>query len=106
MEEGAVDDIKIRYLSYGPLKSIKSYGGIMVNGYKFHSRNYGQYKATMNSGVCCSGSLYDDNKLDYYRVIKEILDGIRYDDQHKIIDVKHRSRLQTYEPFILVEQVL
>ncbi|PIN05533.1 hypothetical protein CDL12_21923 [Handroanthus impetiginosus] len=58
----------------------------------------------MNSGVCCRGSLYGDNKMNYYGVIEEILDGIRYDDQYKLIDVKHRSRLQAYEPFILTKQ--
>ncbi|PIN16413.1 hypothetical protein CDL12_10940 [Handroanthus impetiginosus] len=46
----------------------------MVNGYRFHTRDYGQQKATMNSGVCCRGSLYGDNEMDDYGVIEEILE--------------------------------
>ncbi|PIM99762.1 hypothetical protein CDL12_27738 [Handroanthus impetiginosus] len=81
----------------------------MVNGYRFHTRDYGQYKATVNSRVCCRGNLYDDNELDYYRFTEEIMElvyvdqgnnvfilccywfdpvsGIRYDDQYKLIDI-------------------
>ncbi|PIM99180.1 hypothetical protein CDL12_28329 [Handroanthus impetiginosus] len=46
----------------------------MVNGYRFHTRDYGQHKATMNSGVCCRGSLYGDKEMEYYWVIEEILE--------------------------------
>ena len=38
VEKDVVDIIKIRYLCYGPLKFVKSYGGIMVNGYSFTPR--------------------------------------------------------------------
>ena len=126
MQAGAVEDMKIRHLSYGPSKQVKSYNGIVVNGYRFHTREYEQHKTTNNSGVCCRGSSYGEDEIDYYGVVEDIIElsyvgnnnnvfvfrcnwfdpinGVRLDPSYKLVDVKPRSRLQTYEPFILAQQ--
>ena len=54
-----------------------------MNGYKFHTQQYGQNKSTMNSGVCVKGNTYNENKRDYYGIIEEILE-LQYlgDDNH------------------------
>ena len=45
---------------------MKCYNGYYVNGFKFHTQCYGQYKKTMNSGVYVKGSSYNENEIDYY----------------------------------------
>ena len=69
-----ITDQRIRDLSYGPSKIVYSYSGYIVNGYRFHTREYGQNMSTINSGVCVKRSTYNENEYDYYGVIEEILD--------------------------------
>ena len=75
----------IQKMSYGPSKSVTCYNGIIVNGYRFHTREYGQNKATINSGVCVRGSIYGDNDLDYYGIIEEILELSYLGAQNKVL---------------------
>jgi len=96
-----------------------------VNGYRFHTRDYGRNKSTMNSGVCVKGSAYNENEIDYYGILEEVIElqflgqdnnvflfkchwfdptSIRHDTTYGLIDVKHKSKLSTYEPFILAAQ--
>lgn len=121
-----VEDQLIRQMSYGPSKHVTSYNGIIVNGYRFHTKENGQNKATMNSGVCVQGSIYGENDLDYYGIIEEILElsylgcqnkvflfrchrfdptnGVNVHEKFGIVDVKPKSRLHSNEPFVLVSQ--
>ncbi|KAJ1410164.1 hypothetical protein SESBI_22193 [Sesbania bispinosa] len=89
---GQVNDEIIRQMSYGPSKHVTYYNGIIVNGYRFHTKEYGQNKATMNSGVCVRGNIYGENELDYY------------DAGYGLVDVKPKSRLHSNEPFVLASQ--
>ena len=47
---------KIRPLAYGPSKYMMYCNGCNVNGFKFHTHEYGYHKITMNSGVCIMDS--------------------------------------------------
>ena len=79
----------------------------------------------MNSGVCVKGSAYNENEIDYYGILEEVIElqflgqdnnvflfkchwfdptSIRHDTTYGLIDVKHKSKLSTYEPFILAAQ--
>ena len=79
----------------------------------------------MNSGVCVKGSTYNESEYDYYGIVEEILqlqyliqdnhiflfkchwfdpNSIRNDTTHGIVELKHKSKLNTYEPFILASQ--
>ena len=79
----------------------------------------------MNSGVCVKGSAYNENECDCYGIIEEILElqylgddnhiflfkchwfdpkFVRNDTTYGIVDVKHKSSLNTYDPFILAAQ--
>ncbi|GKD66197.1 Myb domain protein 62, partial [Tanacetum coccineum] len=42
---------EIRILSRGPLNSVNSYSGCMVNGYKFHTQTRKENRTCQNSGV-------------------------------------------------------
>ena len=61
-------------MSYGPTKRVRCYNGFFVNGYKFHTKEYGQNKSTINSGVCVKGCTYSENELDYFGILEEILE--------------------------------
>lgn len=113
-------------MSYGPSKSVTCYSGIIVNGYRFHTKENGKNKATMNSGVCVRGSIYGENDLDYYGILEEILElsylgtqnkvlllrchwfdpinGVKVDVRYDLVDVKPNSKLQSNEPFVLASQ--
>jgi len=79
----------------------------------------------MNSGVCVKGSTYNKNECDYYGIIEEILElqylgddnhiflfkchwfdpnSVRNDTTYGIVDIRHKSKLNTYDPFILAAQ--
>ena len=80
----------------------------------------------MNSGVYVRGNNYSENKFDYYGIVEEVFEveyirhenhvvlfkyhwfdpirGVRVDTRYDIIEVNHKSRLNAYEPFILVNQ--
>jgi hypothetical protein len=113
-------------LAMGPSTSVKCYNGYYVNGFKFHTQSYGCFKKTMNSGVCVKGSCYDDNKHDYYGMLKEVVRlkylrskcklflfkcnwydtkrGIRVHRSNGLVEIKHTSRLHGNEDFVLAQQ--
>ena len=51
-----------------------SYNDLIVNGYRFHTKDYIRNKFTMNSGICVRGNIYGENNLDYYDIVEEILE--------------------------------
>ncbi|XP_052623718.1 uncharacterized protein LOC111889087 [Lactuca sativa] len=57
--------------------SIHAYfhNGYFVNGYKFHTQQYGEGRATKNFGVCVRGETYNaEQESDYYGILQEILE--------------------------------
>ena len=48
-------------LSLGPKRKVKCYNGYFVNGYVFHTEEYGQGRKTYNCGVF---SFLDDISMD------------------------------------------
>lgn len=103
---------------------MKSYPVYFVNGYKFHTEEYGSNKTTMNSGVCIS-SAYGD----YYGKLVEVLEleypalplkqtvlfkcdwydptpnlGIKVHEHYKLVDINQRRRYKKFEPFVLAMQ--
>ncbi|KAG8363436.1 hypothetical protein BUALT_Bualt19G0022400 [Buddleja alternifolia] len=64
----------IKRLSRGFNSIVKCWNGHIVNGYRFHTIEYGKGKSTMNSGVSISGSYYNDSTIEYYGELLEILE--------------------------------
>ncbi|KAL4582138.1 hypothetical protein LXL04_006679 [Taraxacum kok-saghyz] len=116
----------LEILARKPSRNAKSYKGYFVNGYKYHTREYGKGRVTSNSGVCVRGETYNAQESDYYGILEEILELEYCGNEHsivlmfkcvwfdnnqgvvvnknKLVDVKHKSRLQTDDPFILASQ--
>jgi hypothetical protein len=110
----------------GPSNSVKCYNGYYVNGFKFHTQCYGRYKKTMNSGVCVKGSSYNENEIDYYGMLEEVIQlkylgnkckvfmfkchwydtkrGVKLHRSKGLVEIKHTSRLHGNEDFVLAQQ--
>jgi len=123
----AIDHFKV--LAQKPMRWAWRHPGYFVNGYKFHTLTHGRNRTTHNSGVCVRGSCYSEYEVDYYGLLDEVLEieyhgyglgrcvvpifrctwfdtvnGVRVDPKHNLVDVKHRSRLRSDDPFILASQ--
>ncbi|XP_052620388.1 uncharacterized protein LOC128126575 [Lactuca sativa] len=61
-------------LANGPSNNARSYNGYFVNGYKFHTQEYGKGRATNNYGLCVRGEIYNGEESDYYGLLDEILE--------------------------------
>lgn len=119
-------DDKIRNIGLGPYAKVLCYKAYDVNGYRFHTSSYGKNKSTVNSHICVKGEWYDDTEHDYYGIIEEIVElefhglnnkvvlfkchwfdvvnGVRVDKDHGLVEIKHTSSLHTYEPFVFAVQ--
>jgi hypothetical protein len=53
---------------------VKFYKGNFVNGYVFHTEEYGQGRKTYNNRVCVKESTSNEFKVDYYRKLKEVVE--------------------------------
>jgi len=98
----------------------------------FRSKTYEHTRAglaTTNCGVCVSSFDENDNLLEYYGVIKDIIKiswqgsmqlqlvifecdwfdptpaGVRRTENLGLVEVKHSSRLSNFDPFVLASQV-
>ncbi|CAI9299969.1 unnamed protein product [Lactuca saligna] len=113
-------------LENGPSNDARSYNGYFVNGYKFHTQEYGKGRAMNNYGLCVRGEMYNGEESDYYGLLDEIPDidyyGIGcsavvlfkctwFDNirgvvviKNKLVDVKPTSDIQTNDPFCLASQ--
>lgn len=118
----------IQDLAKGPLRSVRSYHGYFVNGYKFHTIGHGSSKSTMNSGVCIKGSNLSVDESDYYGQLVDVIEveypglpikrivlfkcdwfdptesGTKVHGEYKLVEINHRRRFNKYEPFILAVQ--
>lgn len=97
-----------------------------MNGYKFHTKSYGETKRTSNHGVCIKGSVYADVEEDFYGTLVEIIEvsysgqgnqvvlfkcewydttrGMRTITPHGLVEINHKSRLASSDHFILASQ--
>ncbi|XP_042432996.1 uncharacterized protein LOC122019608 [Zingiber officinale] len=120
-----VDD-DIKKLAHGPNRRVSSHKGYFVNGFKFETMEHGRFKATSNYGICVLGSTINEYEVDYYGVLEEILElnyyGLKdvivlfkchwYDTSDKgmkvhrlgLVEINHKSKLNTNDPFILAAQ--
>ncbi|KAG8383964.1 hypothetical protein BUALT_Bualt04G0068600 [Buddleja alternifolia] len=117
----------IKQFSRGFSSIVKRWNGYFVNGYRFHTLEYGETRSTMNSGVCINGSYYDDSSIDYYGELLEILElsffgsgntvilfkckwfdtgkhGTKVHSRYKFVDVNYNRTMAEDNPFVLASQ--
>jgi len=115
----------MKALAYGPKRHVRRWDHYYVNGFNFHTYEYGKTKATMNYGVCVKGTdgreyygvLLDVIELQYvgdvrsYKTILfkcdwyDCINGVVVHDTYKLVDVNHTKRYPKYDPFVLASQV-
>lgn len=118
------DDV-IRALAMGPSRQVKSWNQFFVNGYNFHTHDYGKNKGTMNYGVCVESH----DEVDYFGILEDVFElvyhgnetvyktilfkcswmdsikGMNIHEQYKLVEVNHTKRYPKYDPFVLSYQV-
>ncbi|XP_060183229.1 uncharacterized protein LOC132613202 [Lycium barbarum] len=119
----------LKDISWGP-DSVCSMNKYVVNGFKFTTEERFNHMKTNNSGVWVKGGDGNQTGVDYYGVIKEILEldfssfqvkkivlfrckwfdptpnrGTREFRQYNITEVNHTREYGAYDPFIIAQNV-
>jgi hypothetical protein len=76
--------ISLSLLSLGPKRKVKCYNEYFINGYVFHSEEYGHGRKTYNSGVCIKGSTSSEFEVDYYGRSEEVIELQYHSEQNKV----------------------
>ncbi|OMP05722.1 hypothetical protein COLO4_08610 [Corchorus olitorius] len=108
-----------------PLPGPIFYNGYYINGFKFHTLEYGQTRKKMNSGVCVPRCHYKGGVCDFYGILVDIIKllyfhgykcllfkcdwfdpekGVRVNPINGRVEVKHKAMLASNRPFVLAEQ--
>jgi len=66
--------ISLSLLCLGPERKVKCYNRYFVNGYVFHTEEYGHRRKTYNNGVCIKGSTSSEFEVDYYGRLEEVIE--------------------------------
>ena len=115
-------------LSLRPKRKCKCYNGYFVNGYVFHTEEYGQGRKTYNNGVCVKGSTSSELEVDYYGRLEEVVElqyhneqnivflfkcywydttdrGIRVDPHYGLVEINSKARLRNInDVFVFAKQ--
>jgi len=65
--------VTLNLLSLGPERKVKCYNRYFINGYVFHTENYGQSRKTYNSGARVKGSTSNEFKVKYFGKLKDVI---------------------------------
>lgn len=116
----------VKALAFGPKRQARRWDHYYINGYNFHTYDYGKSKSTMNYGVCVKGT----DGMEYYGILKDVVElyyvgdtrgyktvlfkcdwydnvnGVVVHDTYKLVDVNHTKRYPKYDPFVLASQAI
>ncbi|GJR59179.1 hypothetical protein Tco_1501341 [Tanacetum coccineum] len=78
---------EIQILSRGPLNSVNSYSGCMVNGYKLHTQTREENRTYQNSGVVVRGD-HGSSMIDYFGILQEVLEVVYLGGNKRVLAFK------------------
>jgi hypothetical protein len=106
-----------------------SFHGYIINGYRFHTTEHAEGRKSLNHGVYVKGSENENNRVDYYGLLKEVIEvhfpghpvlsvalfkcdwfdstpnqGTRVHPQYKLVDVNSKRSYPRFDPFVLAAQ--
>ena len=120
--------ISLSLLTLGSKRKVKCYNRYFVNGYVFHTEEYGYGKKIYNNGVCVKGSSYSEFEVGYYGKLEEVFElqyhneqnivflfkcnwydatdrGIKVDPYYGVVEIKSKARLRNVNNvFIFAKQ--
>jgi len=76
--------ISLSLLGLGPERKVKCYNGYFINGYVFHTEEYGHGRKIYNNGVCIKGSTSSEFEVDYYGRLEEVIKLQYHSEQNKV----------------------
>jgi hypothetical protein len=76
--------ISLSLLGMGPETKVKCYNGYFVNGYVFHTEEYGHGRKTYNISVCIKGSTSSEFEVDYYSRLEEVIELQYHSEQNRV----------------------
>jgi len=79
---GGSATISLSLLRLGSERKVKFYNEYFVNGYVFHTEEYGYGRKTYNNGVCIKGSTCSEFEVDYYGKLEEVI-KLQYHSERK-----------------------
>ncbi|XP_074557058.1 uncharacterized protein LOC141813050 [Curcuma longa] len=107
---------------------VRTWPVYFINGYNFHTQEYGMGKSTMNSGVCVQSSNDGAPSNDFYGLLDEILEveytgsdirvvlfmcrwfdpvrGMNVHPRYHLVEINHKRLYKRYEPFVLAQQAI
>lgn len=107
---------------------VRTWPAYFINGYNFHTQEYGNGKSTMNSGVCVQSSNDGGASNEFYGLLDEIIEidypgpemrvilfmcrwfdpvrGMKVHPQYNLVEINHKRFYKRYEPFILAQQAI
>jgi len=78
---GRSASVSLSLLSLGPEIKVKCYNRYFVNGYMFHTEEYGHGRKIYNNGVCIKGSTCSEFEVDYCNKLEEVIE-LQYHSEH------------------------
>jgi len=115
-------------LSLGPERKVKCYNEYFINGYVFHTEEYGHGRKTYNNGVCVKGLTSGELKVDYNGRLEKVVElqyhskqnrvflfkcywydttdrGIRVDSHYGLVEINSKARLRNVnDVFVFAKQ--
>jgi len=71
-------------LSLGPERKVKCYNEYFINGYVFHTEEYGHGRKTYNNGVCVKGLTSCELKVDYNGRLEKVVELQYHSEQNRV----------------------
>jgi len=88
--------ILLSLLSLGPERKVKCYNRYFVNGYVFHTEEYGHGRKTYNNDICIKRSTSSEFEVDYYGRLEEIIELQYHSEQNIVLLFKEKQCQQVY----------
>jgi hypothetical protein len=64
----------LQNLSWGLSRQVKLFQGYIINRYRFHTSEHAEGQKSVNHGVCVKGGENENGGVDYYGVLKEVIE--------------------------------
>jgi hypothetical protein len=86
---GGSTDISLSLLSLFLERKVRCYNEYFINGYVFHTKEYGHWRKTYNNDVCIKGSTSSEFEVDYYEKLEKVVELQYHSEQNRVFLFKY-----------------